>query len=138
MSRGPADATAGLFERAVVNTLMASVIIPFLQLFLLSLVDAIHDAPVNEEVTTYLYSGVIVLSFIPILTTIGATLFAYAIAGLPGVFGYYLVAIGISGLLGANLTGALILFTGLVILLIASAVKVYQNRSRRPRGGMYR
>lgn len=120
------------------NTLMASIIIPVLQLFLLSFADAIHDAPVNGEATTYLHAGVIVLGLIPILTTIGATLFAYAIARLPGVFGYYLVAIGISSLLGANFTGALILFTGLVILLIASAVKMRQNRSRRPQGGMYR
>ena len=85
---GPADATADIAERAWQGTVASAVVIPTMQLMLLTFANALHPYAGNAlavDPLTILTTGVVVLGVLPLISTIGSTLFAYLTAGWPGV-----------------------------------------------------
>lgn len=134
--RGPADRTAEIAGRAWQGTVASAILIPAFQLILLEIAEATHsmnDTTLGTDPQMILYTGIVVLGVLPILTTIIATAIAYAGGGLLGVGLYYIISIGASMMLGANLTGALIFITGVVLFLIVATIKSRRNRKRRTR-----
>ena len=131
---GPADATAGIAERAWQGTVASAVMIPAMQLFLLKFANALQpyagDA-LTVDPMTILTTGIIVLGVLPVLSTLGSTWFAYLAAGWPGVVLYYVISTGISMMLGAEITGAIIFMTGVVLFLLVATFKMRNNRTQR-------
>ena len=80
---------------------------------------------------TILTTGVVVLGVLPIISTLGSTLFAYLTAGWPGVVLYYVISTGASMMLGAELTGAIIFITGVLLFLTVAVFKMQNNQKRR-------
>ncbi|WP_259536276.1 hypothetical protein [Halalkaliarchaeum sp. AArc-CO] len=132
--RGPADRTAEIAERAWQNTVASAILIPAIQLIFLELAEATHSlngATLGTDPVTILYTGIVVLGLIPIFSTIVATAIAYIGAGWPGVILYYIVSVGASMMLGAQLTGVLIFLTGIILFLLVTTIKSKRKRSRR-------
>jgi hypothetical protein len=105
-----------------------------MQLILLEFANALQpyagDA-LSVDPMTLLTKGLVVLGVLPVVSTLGSTLFAYLAAGWPGVMLYYLISIGGSMMVGANLTGSIIFITGVVLFLIVATLKMRSGQSRR-------
>lgn len=131
---GPADATASIAERAWQGTVASAVVIPTMQLMLLRFANALHPYAGNAlavDPITILTTGVVVLGVLPIISTLGSTLFAYLTAGWPGVILYYVISTGASMMLGAELTGVIIFITGVLLFLTVAVFKMRNNQERR-------
>lgn len=134
--RGPADTTADIAERAWQGTVASAVLVPALQLILLKIAEATHsinDVALGADPQTILYTGIVVLGLLPIFSTIVATAIAYAGGGWLGVILYYVVSMGASMMFGAELTGALIFITGIMLFLIVATINSRENRNKRTR-----
>jgi len=115
-------------------------VVPTTQLILLNIANALQpytgDALAVDPMTI-LTTGIIVLGVLPVVSTLGSTLFAYLAAGWPGVTLYYVISTGASIMLGAELTGAIIFMTGIVLFLLVATFNMRNNRNqRRPRRPM--
>ena len=108
--------------------------IPTMQPFLLRFANALQpyagDALAVDPMTI-LTTGILVLGILPVISTLGSTLFAYLAAGWPGVVLYYVISTGASMMLGAELTGAIIFMTGVVLFLLVATFKMRNNRSQQ-------
>jgi len=131
---GPADATANIAERAWQGTVASAVVVPTVQLILLRFANALQPYAGNTlavDPMALLTTGIVVIGIFPVVSTLGSTLFAYLAAGWPGVILYYVISTGASMMLGAELTGAIIFMTGVVLFLVVAAVKMRSSQKRR-------
>jgi hypothetical protein len=86
---------------------------------------------------TMLSTAIVVLGVLPVASTLVSTAVAYAAAGWPGVALYYTMSTGASMVLGAELLGAIIFMTGVVLFLVVATLKMRgSQRRRRPRRPM--
>ena len=131
---GPADATASIAGRAWQGTVASAVVIPTIQLILLRFANALQPYAgdtLTVDPITLLTTSVVILGVLPIISTLGSTLFAYLTAGWPGVILYYVISTGASMMLGAELTGAIIFITGVLLFLTVAVFKMRNNQKRR-------
>jgi len=137
---GPADATADIVQRAWEGTVASAVLVPAMQLILLKFANALQPVAGNAlavDPMTTLSTAIVVLGVLPVVSTLVSTAVAYAAAGWPGVALYYAMSTGASMMLGAELLGAIIFMTGVVLFLGVAAFKMRSSqRRRRPRRPM--
>lgn len=104
-SGGPADATANIAERAWRGTVASAVVVPTVQLILLRFANALQPYAGDTlavDPMALLTTGIVVLGVVPVVSTLGSTLFAYLTAGWPGVLLYYVISTGASMMLGCG------------------------------------
>lgn len=131
---GPADSTADIAQRAWKGTVASAVLVPTIQLILLEFANALQPIAGNAlavDPISILSTAVVVLSVLPVVSTLVSMAFAYVVGGWLGVVLYYLMSIGASMMLGAELTGAIIFITGVVLFLLVAAFKMRGSQQRR-------
>lgn len=132
--RGGGSAAGDITGKAIENTLTRAFIVPVLQIVFLHLVDALHEMPQTEpSILALLQFYIIVLAIWPVISTLAATAFAYAVAGPLGVILYYVVAILFSAVIGAAFTGLVILLTGFLLIFLYSSFGLDTGGGHAPR-----
>lgn len=107
--RGPAETTGTIAANAVEGTITKSVLIPVLQLILLTFAGAMQSLPDTGGASAgqslaILQSAAFVLGVLPVVSTVTSTIAAFRAAHIPGVILYYVMSVGVSGMLNAKFT----------------------------------
>jgi hypothetical protein len=105
-----------------------------MQLILLEFANTLQPIAGNAlavDPISVLSTAVVVLSVLPVVSTLVSMAFAYVVGGWLGVVLYYLMSIGASMMLGAELTGAIIFITGVGLFLLVAAFKMRGSQQRR-------
>lgn len=131
---GPANVTADIAQRAWKGTVASAVLVPTMQLILLEFANTLQPIAGNAlavDPISVLSTAIVVLSVLPVVSTLVSMAFAYVVGGWLGVVLYYLMSIGASMMLGAELTGAIIFITGVGLFLLVAAFKMRGSQQRR-------
>lgn len=123
---------ADAFEGAV----MTGIIIPVMQYVLLAALNALPTGTLNEVTPLLFVSTVAAMGLLPIASTMGSMIAAYAVGGPIAVVLYVVMSIAASAVFGAPVMGIIVLLVAIgamvVWLLIQSSG---QHLSRRGRLG---
>lgn len=117
----PAKDAGGLAGDAIEGVIASSFIVPIAQVVLLETFQAMPRT--SETGLNVLRMAIIVLTIIPVISTICSAMVAYVLGGLLGVIGYFIVAISVSAMIGANGLATVIFVIGFASLLIAFTFK---------------
>lgn len=129
----PASAAGNLAGGAIQTAVLSSIVIPVLQLVLLTLLNAMPEAGAgqfNEFLDTYRLV-ITLLPLLPIASTIVSAVVAYALGGKLGVIGYFVVSFSASAMIGANLLAAVVFLVGFVWLVGVFAVNLRSKKQHR-------
>lgn len=137
--RGPGEAAGIIAESAYKGAVVSALVVPALQIILLRIAEVAQSLPSTGtgpyagEMSMILQSGMLALVVLPVASTIGSMILAYAFARWWGVGLYWVMSLAASRLLGADLTAAVVFAIGMVLFFVVATIKmgVFQSGSRR-------
>lgn len=131
------DVALFLIKSAVTGTVATFILIPaFLKIFSelrrIQRTLSPEDSVYAQEISTVFFAGELAFAIIPLVSTLGAIVVAYANLGTIGVLLYLLISSAATGLLAGSTVALVTFILGAVALVIVRAVTSGSRNQRRP------